>query len=322
MTRWLFVLFVLVIACLPATARAGEPSIAAPRSSKVEWHEEWPRFSAWEGALTFAATVGVYVAERRLPDPDYSRLTFEVPILDPGARYLLRGRTKNVRDAFQEYSDVGFRMMAFLPYVVDVGASALVAHRNPDVAAQLMLIDIQALTLSGATQLLLSRAAGRERPYVQDCPPGRVGEAIDGASSSSSTTAVAVRCGTNTDFKSFYSGHAAGAFTSAGLVCLHHQNLPLFGGGPIETWACTWALGVATLTGVARIVYDAHYASDVIVGAGVGWFYGYVMPKLMHFRGGSLVTGPPTKLKSMLQTFSPSLLPTADGAVVSASGIF
>lgn len=289
-------------------AQASEPGIAAPRSSKVEWNDAWPRFSPWEGALTVAATVGVYVAERRVPDPDHARVSFEVPLLDPGVRYLLRGRTRNVQEGSARYSDIGFRMMAFLPYVVDDGIAALAVHRNPEVAAQLFLIDIQALTLSGATQLLVSRAVGRERPYVQDCVDGKT---------------FAKDCGTNTDYKSFFSGHAAGAFTSAGLVCVHHQHLPLFGGGPIEAWACTWALGVATLTGIARIVHDVHYASDVLVGAGVGWFYGYVMPKLMHFRNGKLVTGERTKLRAAIERFAPSFVPTMDGGgVLSLSGVF
>ena len=291
-----------------SAAAASEPSIAAPRSSKVEWRDEWPRFTAWEGAATVAGTVGVYIAERRLPDPDYARITFEVPLLDSGVRFLLRGRTANIQRGFQRYSDIGFRMMAFFPYVVDDLIAALAIHRNPDVAAQLFLIDIQALTLSGATQLLLSRAFARERPYVQDCVDGKT---------------FTRTCGTNNDFKSFYSGHAAGAFTSAGLVCLHHQHLPLFGGGPMDAWACTWALGVATLTGIGRIVYDAHYATDVIAGAGIGWFYGYVMPKLLHFRNGKLVTGERTRLRATLERFTPSFVPTMDGGgVLSVAGVF
>ena len=290
-------------------SNAGEPSIAAPRSSKVEWHDEWPRFRLWEGALTIGATAGVYLAEDHVPDPERARVTWEVPLLDPGVRWLLRGRTKNVQQGFARYSDVTFRMMAFLPYVMDDGIAALAVHRNPDVAAQLFLIDIQALTLSGATQLLLSRAVARERPYVQDCVDGRT---------------FAKDCGTNTDYKSFFSGHAAGAFTSAGLICVHHQNLPLFGGGPIEAWACTWALGVATFTGIARIVHDVHYASDVIAGAGVGLFYGYLMPRLLHFRNGRLITaGERTKLRSTLERFTPSVMPTyGGGGMVSFSGVF
>ncbi|MDF2696666.1 MAG: uncharacterized protein K0S65_5049, partial [Labilithrix sp.] len=206
MRSLLVALMAMTMLALTSPASADELPIAAARSSKVKWHPEWPRFSAWEGALTAAATAGVYIAERRLPDPDYARVNFEVPILDPGVRSLLRGRSTNIQYGFSRYSDIGFRMMAFFPYVVDDGIAALLVHRNPDVAAQLFLIDIQALTLSGATQLLLSRAVGRVRPYVQDC--------VNGATFSR-------ECGTNTDYKSFYSGHAAGAFTSAGLVCVH-----------------------------------------------------------------------------------------------------
>jgi membrane-associated phospholipid phosphatase len=251
----------------------GRPASAA---EKVEWKTgQWPRVTAWEAAGTFAATGLTFLVERRVPEPSENRLTFEVPLLDPGVRYALRGRSKQVQDAFGHYSDLGFRMMAFFPYVVDVGVAALGIHRNPDVAAQMALIDLQALTLSGFTQLIASRFAGRARPYAQDCNPATL-------------KTITRDCGGENDNKSFYSGHSAAAFTSAGLTCVHHEHLPLYGGGAVERWACVWALSVATFTGVARIVGDAHYASDVLFGAGVGWFYGYVMPKLLHYRSGKL----------------------------------
>ena len=257
----------------------GRPASATPPAApndKVEWKDgQWPRVTAWEAGATVAATGLTFLVERRLPEPSHTRLDFEVPVLDPGARYLLRGRSKRVQDAFGHYSDVGFRMMAFFPYVVDVGVAALGVHRNPDVAAQMALIDLQALTLSGFTQLIASRLAGRARPYAQDCNPETL-------------KTITRDCGGENDNKSFYSGHSAAAFTSAGLTCVHHEHLPLYGGGPVERWACVWALSVASFTGIARIVGDAHYASDVIFGAGVGWFYGYVMPKLLHYKSGKL----------------------------------
>ena len=80
---------------------------------------------------------------------------------------------------------------------------------------------------------------------------------------------------------------------------------------------------MVTLTGIARIVHDVHYASDVLAGAGIGWFYGYVMPKLLHFRNGKLVTGERTKLRAAIERFTPSFVPTMDGGgVLSVSGGF
>lgn len=271
--------------------------IAAAPPGKVEWKDEWKRFTAWEAAGTLAATAGTFVVERRLGEPSGPHVVVEVPIIDPGARYLFRGRTKKVQDVFGTYSDLGFRMMAFFPYVVDVGAVALGVHQSPDVAAQMALIDAQALTLSGLTQFLVVRAVARQRPYVQDCDAeGRT---------------ITRECGGSNDYKSFFSGHAAAAFTSAGLTCVHHQHLPLYGGGTAEAWACTWAVTVAAATGLFRIVADAHYATDVLAGAGVGWFYGYVMPKLLHYRAPSRVFA-----------WAPSFAPTAGGGFVTVGRAF
>src|SRR5687767_1777805 len=60
-----------------------------PDANPGYWKDEWPRFSIWEGALTFAATVGVYVAERRVPEPESPNIVFEVPVVDPTVRWML-----------------------------------------------------------------------------------------------------------------------------------------------------------------------------------------------------------------------------------------
>jgi hypothetical protein len=283
-------------------AHAGEPSIAA-RPGPVVWKDEWPRFSAWEGATTLGATAVSFVMELKVKDPSEANFNYELPLLDPGVRYLLRGRTNHVQDTFGLYSDLGFRMMAFFPYIVDSGIVALGIHHNPDVAAQMALIDLQALTLSGATQFLAARIVARQRPYVQDCNEAGKTFTRD--------------CGGTNDWKSFFSGHAAGAWTTAGLVCVHHQHIPLYGGGPVEAWACTWAMGVALATGLFRVVADAHYPSDVLMGAGIGWFYGYLMPKFMHYTPNGLAakTGAPVAVV-------PSFTPIHDGGMLSFGGRF
>ncbi len=302
-----------------ANARASEPSLAAPRGP-VEWKPSWRRFSANEGVATIGLTVGSYILERRLDNPGHALLPGAVPLLDDPVRWALRGRDAKTQIAFERISDLGYRGMALFPYVVDVGIVALGVHRNADVAAQMALIDAQSLTLAGVTQLFASRVLGRERPYEQDCRgPG------------SRTTSR--ECLSAADHKSFYSGHTAAAFTSAGLVCVHHQYIPLYGGGAPDAWACTWALTVATATGFLRLGTDAHWASDVIVGAGVGWLYGYLMPRFMHYDtpasrarrragGAAAALGPlgepghdPRRI-----LWTPTFTPVADGGVIGLTG--
>lgn len=299
----------LYILALAVVVLASTPAAAQSRSSndKVEWKTgQWPRVTAWEAAGTVAATGFTFFVERRLPEPRENRINFEVPLLDPGARYVFRGRSKQVQDVFGRYSDVGFRLMAFFPYAVDIGVAALGIHHNPDVAGQMALIDLQALTFSGFTQLIASRFAGRARPYSQDCNPLNF-------------KTITRDCGGENDNKSFYSGHAAAAFTSAGLTCVHHQHLPLYGGGPVERWACVWALSVATATGLFRVISDAHYASDVLFGAGVGWFYGYVMPKLLHYKDGPLK---PREGRASDVQWLPNFTPSYDGGTLGVAAVF
>lgn len=223
-----------------------------------------------------------------------------MPGLDPSARYLLRGRTFKVQKTFDRMSNVGWRMMALFPYADLVLTTAI--HRSFDVAGQIALMDFDALTFSGLTYLAASRSTGRARPYRQDC-------------ASPEDVTVTKGCDATVDNRSFYGGHAAAAFASAGLTCVHHQHLPLYGGGAVETWACLWALSVATATGVFRIVADEHYASDIIVGAGVGWFSGYVMPKLLHYRGGK--PAPAKERKAGELMWMPSFSALDGGGVLS-----
>jgi hypothetical protein len=240
---------------------------------KVEWNRRWDRFTPAEGAFTTALTVGTYIVDRRLPNPGDAKLDFEVPVLDPGMRGLLRDRTLEGQEMWARWSDIGYRTMVLFPYVIDAGVVALGVHRNPDVAAQLFLIDLESFTLAGFAHHTISRLTSRSRPYRQDC-------ADDGRS-------TRYTCGDVTDVRSFYAGHSSAAFTSAGLTCLHHQHLPLWGGGAVDAWACIWALTFASFVTLARLPADEHWASDSIVGIGTGWVFGYLMPRWLHYGTGS-----------------------------------
>lgn len=237
---------------------------------KVEWKDgRWDRFTPAEGALVTLTTVGGIYLDARLPDPIEPRLDFEVPGLDPGVRGLLRARSARGQQVWADWSDIGYRTMALFPMVFDAGAIALGVHHNPDVAAQMFLIDFEAFTLAAFAQQMTSRITSRPRPYRQDC-------ADDGKSTRH-------ECNNLRDVRSFYAGHASAAFTAAGLTCLHHEHMPLYGGGAVESWACIWAVSFASLTALGRVTADEHWASDTILGVSTGWFFGYLMPKWLHY---------------------------------------
>lgn len=78
------------------------------------------------------------------------------------------------------------------------------------------------------------------------------------------------------DNHSFYSGHASFAFS---LVCSSASVADLRG---FKGRGWIWAIGLplAAATGYLRIAGDQHYASDVLVGAAVGGFVGWIWPRL------------------------------------------
>lgn len=305
----------LVAACDVAPAHASEPGIAAP-PGKVEWKKEWDRFSANEGVFTVGLTVGTYITDRKLPEPLEPLADFEVPLIDPGVRGLLRGRTAQVQNTAEHWGDIGFRTLTFFPYLVDAGLVASGIHGNPDVGLQMFLIDLQSITLAAATQRIASRLTSRPRPYVQDCASG------NGVTTSR-------KCGDLGDIRSFFSGHAEVAFTGAGLTCLHHQHIPLYGGGAPDAWACAWAVTLASVSSVARIVGDAHWTSDVLIGVPLGWLYGYVLPKWLHY--GSKKSGPARLLGALRTSYAggrahvhwtPSFTTVDDGGTLGLRAVF
>jgi membrane-associated phospholipid phosphatase len=89
-------------------------------------------------------------------------------------------------------------------------------------------------------------------------------------------------CGRNAN-KSFVAGHVAAVTTMAALTCVHHQHLPLYGGGVADLAPCVLMIGASGFEGVARMVADKHWASDVLLGWTVGALSGYVVPSLMHY---------------------------------------
>ena len=282
-------------AAIVRPAGADEPRPASTPTARLHWNEDWPRVSVFEVMLSAAVTARNSDLGALLDGPREPTLQFHVPLLDRGGRDLFRADSASRRAGAKRLSDVGFRVLVLAPYAVDVGLGALALHRNTDVAAQLALIDFEVLTLAGMTQLLLSRGLGRARPFAV-CPEG----------------------GCKGDlYRSFVSGHAMASFTGAGLMCVHHEMLPLFGGGAPDTWACVWAISAAAMTSTMRLVADEHWTSDVLVGAGFGWVYGYYLPKLLHFHANKRAS-PSGGAVSWLPTF----MGTPEAGMIGALGTF
>ncbi len=113
-------------------------------------------------------------------------------------------------------------------------------------AVETALLSVESFALTGVFVQVIKRTAGRHRPYTGD-PYDTWG----GPSLASSND-------------SFPSGHSSSAFAVASVIALEYDNYVV---PPL-------AYGVAAITGYNRMQHNAHWASDVFVGAAIGYFTG------------------------------------------------
>ncbi len=113
-------------------------------------------------------------------------------------------------------------------------------------AVETALFSVESFALTGVFVQVIKRTAGRHRPYTGD-PYNTWG----GPSLASSND-------------SFPSGHSSSAFAVASVIALEYDNYVV---PPL-------AYGVAAITGYNRMQHNAHWASDVFVGAAIGYFTG------------------------------------------------
>jgi membrane-associated phospholipid phosphatase len=189
-------------------------------------------------------------------------------LFDDAVRHALRARDPGVRDVIRAASDITLLAMVAHAALID-GLAVPLLDRSPSVAAQLSLINAQAFALTTLLSTVLFKAVARARPLITDCEH-------DGSFDPLCKVGA---------YASFPSSHTSTAFTAAGLSCVHHGALPLYG-GPWDAVACVGSLTMAAATGLLRIIGDRHYATDVLAGAAMGLIFGYLYPRLVHYHEG------------------------------------
>ena len=245
-----------------------------PPAPKVAWDPRWPRFHPGEYVAT--GVFAVAAAGSFLIEPVESRWTARNGF-DGALRDGLRLRDSDSSAVAKGASDVLIgALMGHL--AVDALAVAWWHHGEGGVAAEMLLMDAEAVMLGFAVQGVVAGLASRQRPFGVECagPEAQQHE----------------RCGTANRYRSFFSGHTTGAFTAAGLTCMHHAHLPLYGGGAADTLACAGAFAAAATVGTLRVVADQHFGTDVLVGATWGTLVGLGLPWLLHYRGGASEEAP------------------------------
>jgi membrane-associated phospholipid phosphatase len=292
----------LALCSAPVRADAGQvadmvpPTAAASPGPRLRWHEDWPRFRPIGYALTAASVLGALGVTLFIDYPDDARWRGGI-LFDDAVRGALRAHDPAARDAIRRASD--FTLISNIVQVglVDGIILPLLDH-SPRVAVQVSLINAQAFALNTLIATVLFKVVARERPLVADCrrdpnfdPLCKVGS-----------------------YAGFPSSHASTAFTAAGLSCVHHAYLPLYGSPAGDTAACAGAIGLATATSLFRVIGDRHYLTDVLFGAALGFSLGYVYPWLFHYRADA---PKPLQKAAAAGGVTWTVLPTPTGLTVS-----
>jgi membrane-associated phospholipid phosphatase len=243
------------------------PAAEPPRPKRLRW-EPHQRFRPAQYAIAFGTPVLFRFVDfhtREAREPRWrGAILFDEPVRD-----WLRADGTGSRVRAARLSDWAWYASMAWP-LLDGMVVALALDGNPDVAWQLAALSVQAYALTGFISLTTIRAVARERPATAVC---RENPADPGCELLQP--------------RAFPSGHTAGAFAGAGLVCSSHRHLPLYGSRWLDQAACIGALMLGASTGVLRVASDRHYATDVIIGAGLGLAAGWLLPELLSYRSPS-----------------------------------
>jgi membrane-associated phospholipid phosphatase len=214
--------------------------------------------AAADGAVVVVAALATLGGLLSAPEPEPTRWDDELLGVDRP----LRGRWG---PGAAHASDALLMTTLAAPTIVAVGGA--LDRGDPELGAR-ALVYAEAHLLSLALHTWTKRLVGRPRAYTY----GEGGEARRAAAGADAMA-------------SFYSGHAAAAFTSAlaGSILIGAR------GEPDGVRAALWAsgLGLAGATAMLRTRAGRHFYSDVIAGALVGGAIGVGVP-LAHGAGPSI----------------------------------
>jgi membrane-associated phospholipid phosphatase len=244
--------------------------------TRVEWSPDWRHFQLWEGLDVIAFGAGSLLISIEASPQSTPHWTGGI-LFDNWARNALRGHTESTQATAAHITDDLYLGSIVAPFLADVWVVAFGIDQAAEVGTEMALIDAQSLGVAGLLSITAEKTVGRARPFVADC--GSDGIVRDG-----SGNPLYNQCQHGgEDYQSFFSGHAAVTAAMAGVTCVHHQHLPLYGGGWADLTPCLVMVGVSLGTGIGRVVADKHWASDVITGWSLGFLSGYVLPSLLHY---------------------------------------
>ncbi|RLB65297.1 MAG: hypothetical protein DRI90_02380 [Deltaproteobacteria bacterium] len=247
---------------------------AAQTDHEVVWKPEWRRFS-WTNvgftAVAGGAALGIALGVDFREDGHRGGV-----IGDEWVRDTFLAESRQGRATARVIGDRIFQFGLVYPYLVDTIAVTWIGNGAPDVALQMTLINLQSQAFAALIGLSTAHFVGRARPSTDECERNSDYERF---------------CDAPDENASFMSGHTATMATTAGLICAHNSKLALYGDTPIGLIECVAGITATATVGMARIVNDRHWHSDVVAGMTIGALSGYVLPMLLHYGWGD--SGPP-----------------------------
>jgi membrane-associated phospholipid phosphatase len=256
------------ITLLPSAVEGAPLAIPGrARRTRVAWDPAWPRFRWWEYVGTGAVYLADWYVRYHMPPPDHAAWEGQ-NFFDDTIRGWLRSGSQSGRHTAVRFSDYVSWAGTAYPFVVDLPVVWFV-HGQPGVMWQMLMMNLEANAVAGLFNNLLFHYTGRGRPNTPDCDADSSYDPL---------------CGGIGNNASFPSGHTLTIATAAGLVCVHHRYLPIYGADWADNGACILLSAATLATGISRIVADRHFASDVIMGGTIGFSSGYVLPWLLHYR--------------------------------------
>ena len=190
-----------------------------------------------------------------------------VPRLDVEITSWLRQPALQRHDALR-YAMAGFRMFgdpgSELLATAMWGGGRLSGDRATAFDGQR---SVEAMIVSGVVTLAIKGIAGRARPFVDstNATDFKLSRGFGGF----------LGLGGNAPYQSFPSGHTTAAFAFASSITASVRRRSPRDAG----WLGPLLYGVAALTGVSRIYNHQHWASDVLMGAGIGTVGGLVVDR-------------------------------------------
>ena len=240
---WLL-LWIALVAFRGSDGAAEPAAFAQPDSSADYGRRPENAFSLDTLRLFAEDTAQVFTAPARWDGGDW--------LVAAGAGGIAVGTTafdRSIRNSVQSHRSAGLdrfsrdyqHMGADYSFVVLVGFEGF-HFLADDPRSQAVFIDGLAASLiaSGFIAPALKYTVGRERP---------------------SDTGNPYRFRPFTNHNSFPSGHTTQAFAVATVIASHYQ----------APWVQVLAFGSAALVGFCRVEQNAHFTSDVVAGALIGW---------------------------------------------------